>query len=189
MCNIAWCSFSWEAFAGILAGFLAVSGAVAVGLRQQKILENQTRVELLKVRVETFDKRWEVYEDVVAWLRDHWQSGESPTGTVESDFIRAIEKAKFLFRPAVPEQLEKWRRTMIKLHYAKGRLQQIAPGNKEWQKFENMVTDLSDEINSAAEEIGTLFGEEMLVSDHHLPLPSLSKILTSNDPTEPDETT
>jgi len=47
---IYWQAFSWEAFASILTGIAAVSGAVYIGHRQMKIKEQELRLSLLEER-------------------------------------------------------------------------------------------------------------------------------------------
>ena len=173
MCNIAWCSFTWEAFSGIFAGVFAVVGAVVVGLKQQKILEKQTTIERLNLRIETFDKRWEVYEDVVAWFREHWQTGDRPASDTESKYIRAIEKSKFLFRPEVSEQLDLWFKDMIRLRFFNQEIQRAGISEERHQEVNDEIERISAELLGAANKISKLFGEEMRLSDHHLTLPPI----------------
>lgn len=53
---------SWEAFATLLTGLVAIAAAYLVGLRQAKILERQAEIEAIKVRVELFDRRMKIVE-------------------------------------------------------------------------------------------------------------------------------
>ena len=44
MCSVAWCSFSWEAFATLTTGLLAVGGAIVIAKLQMHILTRQTEI-------------------------------------------------------------------------------------------------------------------------------------------------
>ena len=68
MCSIAWCSLTWEAFATLLTGGLAVGAATVVGVRQLAISRRQIALEEHKFRVDLFDERFAVYEFVRKWL-------------------------------------------------------------------------------------------------------------------------
>jgi len=119
MCSIAWCSFSWEAFATLFTGVAAVVGASIIGWRQSEIMakqtaiaERQAEIEKLSHRSEQFDRRLKVYETAVEWLREFWQHGEAAKDNdLRNRYVWAIETAKFLFRPEVSAAMEDWRKT------------------------------------------------------------------------------
>ncbi|MBI5941438.1 MAG: hypothetical protein HY859_13525 [Caulobacterales bacterium] len=54
--------FSWEAFATLVTGALAVGGAVWIHRRQTLILDRQVEIEALKTRIELFDRRMKIVE-------------------------------------------------------------------------------------------------------------------------------
>lgn len=92
MCDVIWCGFTWEAFAGLmaalaalLAGVLAVGAAIHVAQWQRKIAERQT--ELLAAQAEIahatlvnglFDRRVQVYRAVRKYLGTLVAEGEAP---------------------------------------------------------------------------------------------------------------
>lgn len=121
MCGVAWCSFTWEAFATLFTGVAAVVGATVIGWRQSQIMakqtaisEKQAEIEKLNHRSEQFDRRMKVYETAVEWLRHFWAHGSAATGDLHNRYIWAIETAKFLFRPEVSAAMENWRKAASK---------------------------------------------------------------------------
>lgn len=109
MCGIAWCGFSWEALATLLAAVIAVGGAAFVATRQVSILRNQVELERLKLRADLFDRRMAVYETTVRWFREIVAKDNVPTPELDREFIDATRRAVFLFRPEVSAKLNEWR--------------------------------------------------------------------------------
>jgi hypothetical protein len=156
MCNIAWCGFTWEAFATLMTGVLAVGAAMYVGHRQTKIMTEQTAIakgqvdlEHLKLRADLFDRRMQVYEATVRWLQDIWTNGNAPKGEAHTNYIWAMEKAKFLFRPAVADQMEEWFRMANKADLL-DKLEKL----EEAMPIRQQLWDLAKTVNG-------IFGDEM----------------------------
>lgn len=189
MCGIAWCDFSWDALATLLAGFaalvtgiLAVGAAVYVGklqhkimLKQQEILYHQTTIERLNLRTTTFDKRWEVYEATANWLSEWARTGQRPRGEVADKFRWALEKSKFLFRPSVSAKLNEWRVLQIRHHYISQKLESDRTTAAERETFEAKAIEIDKALSEAFTEIVTVFGQEMMLSESNAQLPDLPR--------------
>ncbi|MEP6869902.1 MAG: hypothetical protein ABJA20_15460 [Novosphingobium sp.] len=108
MCStgIAWCSFTWEAFATLAAGFMAVFAAFIVGLRQTQILMRQAAIQELAVRSELFDRRYENYETVRDFLQAALSLTSEPDQAARDKFFTAKREARFLFGPEVHDGLD-----------------------------------------------------------------------------------
>ncbi len=149
-------ALSWDAVATIVTGVLAVGAAVFVGLRQLRLMSEQTAIaarqvdlETLKLRSELFDRRMKVYDTTVKWLRHFWANGHAPADALREDYIWAIETAKFLFRPAVAQQMTHW-------------LRQASQHDRLlWGADPASSMPLAQELNDVAKTVNALFGEEM----------------------------
>lgn len=118
MCGIAWCSFSWEAFATLATGVLAVGGAVFVGLRQLKIAEKQVdiadrqteimsqqgKLADLEFRRGLFDRRMAVYDATLSYLNSLLLRMNDKE--INREFASALGRSQFLFQDAVHEALK-----------------------------------------------------------------------------------
>jgi hypothetical protein len=122
---------SWEAFATLLTGALAVGAAILVGLRQTDIQTKQVLIqnrladmEELKLREALFEARYQVYNASRRWLtatimggvppysfKDELPEGRQPLELKWADeFLDAVDRSAFLFRPSVGELLfEMWK--------------------------------------------------------------------------------
>lgn len=174
MCSVAWCSITWEAFATLVAGLVAVGGAIVIWFRQQTILEHQTTIERLKLRSDTFDRRWEIYQATVNWLREWFETGDRPAPEIDSAFVWAIEKSKFLFRPAVTSQLTEWHMMALNLQILNrqmsGRVDEV-----QRMALAAEAVNLAGQLESAFSIVGELFAQEMQLSDSEAQLPPLRK--------------
>lgn len=108
MCGVAWCNFSWEAFATLFTGIIAVAGVVWVSSRQSKIMQTQIELERLKLKAELFDRRLAVYVTTVEWFNEFFREGRTPNPTSTRALVEAERRAKFLFRPLVSEKMDEW---------------------------------------------------------------------------------
>lgn len=124
-CSIAWCAFSWEAFATLLTGMVAVFAAWSVGRRQvaiakqqTEILSRQTEIQHLTLRHELFDRRYEVYESTANFLSDILRSGARAETQLENEFKFAMGKSRLLFSPSVHENLREIYKRVWELYTA-----------------------------------------------------------------------
>lgn len=173
MCGVVWCSFSWEAFATIFTGLAAVGGAYLIARLQLRNMDHQTTVERLKLRRDTFELRWEVYRATADWLRAWFQEGDRPTGEVDSNFLWAIEKSKFLFRPEVARQLNAWHTDAVTIHALGRRMERV--DDAEVERLQARVVEAAARLEAAFSGIVPLFGEEMAISELNTTLPPLPK--------------
>jgi hypothetical protein len=108
---INWHAFSWEAFATLMTGILAVGAAFAVGRRQLSIQEKQASLQELELRSDLFDRRYAVYDNVRKFLLHIIRDAQYPSSEIERDFLMAMGEAKFLFGNKVQAALqEMWER-------------------------------------------------------------------------------
>lgn len=106
---IEWSDFSWEAFATLTTGALAVAGAIVVGLRQASIQQRQADIssrqvhlDELSLRNDLFDRRFVVYEATRRYLGDITRHADRPSDTqIEYNFVVAMDQSKFIFQEHV----------------------------------------------------------------------------------------
>jgi hypothetical protein len=140
MCDVLWChttaegaAMVWAALIGVAIGLATVFAAYRVGIRQALIMSDQTKIqkrqveiaehaldlELRKVNVDLFDKRFEVYEATRIFLSFMLTHGDAPGWNlnvegvtsedqlkIQTNFLAAIDRARFLFKTSVREGLE-----------------------------------------------------------------------------------
>jgi hypothetical protein len=180
---IYWDTFTWEAFATIFTGLVAVGGAAFVGLkqaaiarkqaeiseRQTMILGQQVGLDELKLRADLFDLRFPIYEATRAVLGavmtmtkqdDRWPK-------YELDFLVAKDQATFLFRPSVASDLQAvWGRicarqalqTVMAATYA--REGHYGEGNPD-RELEHSLW-LTERLTTLSD----LFGDELTITAH-----------------------
>lgn len=87
---------SWEAFATLVTGMLAVGAAVWVGLKQQNITAQQLENEKLALKLELFEKRYEFYDVLTRYIRaTRFRNGVSYA--LEKEFSAKSRKGLLLF--------------------------------------------------------------------------------------------
>lgn len=109
----------WQAWATLATGILAVSGAVAVGIKQNKItkrladsadrqisiLSRQVALEELTLRNEVFERRFKIYDATAEYLRQILQRADAPDAEVMQAFVLAVRECEFLFDPSVTRRM------------------------------------------------------------------------------------
>ncbi|MDX9974340.1 MAG: hypothetical protein RBU21_15250 [FCB group bacterium] len=167
MCEIAWCSFTWEAaatffggFAALFVGFAAVGGAIQVGARQAAIMEKQTEIaatqvelERLKLRSDLYDRRMEIYGATRDWFDAFLQSGHNPDGDRRQRFVDAVYTSEFLFRPEVSARLRQW--------YDLG----ITHAAHERANRDDDALAIAQQLIDASNTLHDLFGPDMRVGE------------------------
>lgn len=115
MCTgaIAWCDFTWEAFATLITGLSAVIGAIFIGFRQVEIQRHQTEIQLrqtrlqeAELRADLFDRRYRVFERAEKFLAEILRRGDDPSPETQAEFSVATGEARFLFGPDVTDGLD-----------------------------------------------------------------------------------
>lgn len=104
---------SLSAFATILAGFMAVGGAVFVGWQQAKILHEQNEIarrqieiSVQSLRANLFDRRYKIYCDVNNFLVTIIHTKNQPEQAIENAFLTSLNQSRLLFRPVVYNNLK-----------------------------------------------------------------------------------
>lgn len=169
MCAIALCEFSWEAFATILTGVLAVGAAAWVGRRQLEItsrqndiLDRQANFADLSLRHDLFERRYGVYGDVRDFLYSIVTNGAYPERDLEIKFFQAIGLSRFYFGEGVRDQLEAIRRKTADYALLKHEMDQTfarehhyGEGNPEKEK------ELFGRIYDQLQGLPDLFGDAL----------------------------
>lgn len=114
MCDsiIAWTEFSWEAFATLTGGILAVVAALAVGIRQTQISRDQTTILARQVhlaeleqKIALYDKRMEIFHSANDFLVEVLHHTGSPPPETRNDYLKCLNLSRFLFSPALFNKL------------------------------------------------------------------------------------
>lgn len=168
MCSVIWCGLTWEAFATLVTGLLAVASAAVIGgfqlrlfAQQSSILDRQVRLQELSVREALFDRRMEVYSAALEFLEAVLRSGEL---SFQGRFEEAMAKAAFLFRPEVHEGLEAALLTARGYSYARERRRTFPEG---WESGPTPQALIDEEKVAHARlmevyaNLQGLFGEEI----------------------------
>lgn len=109
-CPIAWCGFSWEAFATLATGLAAVTGAYRLGGRQIKILHRQTTLQESQFKIGIFERRMDIFRAVEQLIFGVVGVGGPASDEIEQDFLIAKQEARFLFSKDISEFLtEIWK--------------------------------------------------------------------------------
>tara|TARA_R110002051_G_scaffold75897_1_gene138388 strand:- start:12376 stop:12846 length:471 start_codon:yes stop_codon:yes gene_type:complete len=153
MCNVAWCSFSWEAFATLATGLLAVGAAVWIGLKQMSITRRQVALENIKLRSELYDRRMEIYGATREWFDAFLQAGHTPDGDRRQRFVDAVYTSEFLFRPEVSQRLRAWYDLGVR-HAMQERANQNEP-----------ALETAKQLIDASNTLHDLFGPDMRVGE------------------------
>lgn len=104
-CTIAWCSFSWEAFATLITGVAAVGAAIYIGRRQTEIQKKQADIQLQAIRANLFERRLENYETVRDLINSLLRNADEIDTGLQQQFFIAQREAQFLFSQKVYDGL------------------------------------------------------------------------------------
>jgi hypothetical protein len=142
--TIYWSEFSWEAFATLVTGVLAVGAASWVGWnqlqlqkRQTRLIENDLKIQLLERRTICVGDMREIYW---AWMRNAKLSDEEM-----HKFYKLMEQAQLLFPVRVTAKLDE---AVSATFWAKQHLRRAYDFNK------------SGESSKADERLEQSFAEE-----------------------------
>lgn len=184
---IDWQGFTWEAFVTLLTGLAAVVAAVIVGLRQAaiqreqvavaarqtKILDRQTALAELTLRHDLFEKRHDVYRVTKNLLIKAIQNGGwvSYNDSIRSDFLIAMDKATFLFRPSVKDDLQEIWEKVNEGTFIHEEMQSLYQREGHYgPDFPKQSYDISTWIAGRLPTLSDVFGNELKLSDHDIQL-------------------
>ncbi|SFK71710.1 hypothetical protein [Caulobacter sp. UNC279MFTsu5.1] len=98
-------SFTWEAFATLFTGLVAVAGAVVIGLRQTQILGRQVALAEMDQRIALFERRFKIYDDANLFLNHMIAFAGFPPKPIEDRFRASALEARLLFPSKVHDDL------------------------------------------------------------------------------------
>lgn len=187
---VDWAAFSWEAFATLLTGALAVGAAIWVGRRQfqimnrqieisskqTEILERQSGLDELALRADLFDRRWAVYDATSRYVQIVMDGGRAPTRDENAAYREAIAQAKYLFSPAAFDRISEIAVKMGELGHVQERLArlvaQLRPGTNPDEKWLAEMRFLEDQkrylvsyMMDAPHQLPHMFGDELRLTD------------------------
>lgn len=158
---IYWSTFTWEAFATVATGILAVAAAAWVGRRQADIAARQTDIlarqvalDELKLRTDLFDRRMVVYVATERLLARVLTEFDEKEREVERAFVLAMDQAGFLFRPAVKVELRAiYKKFRLYRATQKRLLAGLATADEEHEHF--------TWLSVKADHLSDVFGDEL----------------------------
>lgn len=175
---------TWEAFATLVTGALAVLGAFKIGMRQAAIQGRQVALQQLELRRLLFDQRLPVYRATTAWLSLIIETGSIPNkprslnlkgltqearsqvlerhSSIERGFVEALEMSRFVFSPHVFEALEELWMKGNQLHFHQ--ISQDADGKGRSAHIDAECHLLKWFVDRHA-NLAAVFGDELKVSD------------------------
>lgn len=170
---INWAAFTWDAFATLFTGILAVGAALFVGLRQVKIsdrqsriLEQQADIDALKYRSELFDRRLEVYDATARFLAAILQKAAEPEQEIIRSFLLARDSARFLFVDQVTVDLHKvWDDCCAFFAAKRASDANFAKTGSYGDSASELEYKQLNVINDRFQNLSDLFGDELKLSD------------------------
>jgi hypothetical protein len=197
-CDVFWCSTTaegaamvWAALIGVVIGLATVYAAYRVGVRQALIMNDQTKIqkrqaviaehaldlELRKVNVDLFDKRFEVYEATRKFLSFMLTHGNAPGWNLkvegvtaeaqmelQTEFYAAIDKARFLFVPKVREELEEilsWADTMHFQSWSDAEPKESETASQQQARQVNDYVAFRTKMSDRLANLVDIFGDEL----------------------------
>lgn len=160
---IEWSAFTWEAFATLATGVMAVGAAVWVGRRQLAIWERQNWLAEITLRHDLFERRMEVYDAVRVYLVKIMTEGRiSPELGADTPLLQAMSKSTFLFRPEVGGRLNHiWRQSMD-LRLVQRRMEISLMSNGDYSAEDIATEDgLLKWVGEQLSELPDIFGPEL----------------------------
>lgn len=94
-------------YSDLMKGAPTAIVALVIGLVAASIAYRQYRVARAKLKLDLFDKRYDIFLDTWTILSGVVSNGVQPTGGLSTPFNNLIPKAAFLFGPDVEEYLTK----------------------------------------------------------------------------------
>lgn len=177
---------SWEAFMTLLTGALAVGAALIVGMRQTDIQREQVAIqnrladlEELKLRQALFEARYQTYNSARMWLLATVQAGTPPYSVKDlkgetreaefrwaNDFLDALDRSRFLFRPAVRAELVKMHEAGQALLQADKALERDSSSHEQREKAANKHDEAFTYLSNLLVNFSDVFGDELKLTQH-----------------------
>jgi len=177
---------SWEAFATLLTGALAVGAALIVGLRQTDIQTKQVVIqhrladlEEMKLRQALFEARYQVYNASRKWLVATVKYGSPPYSAKDlagaqkvvemkwaDEFLDALDRSRFLFRPAVRDVLVKMWNAGEDIIQADRALERERTTQEQREKAADKHDEAFKYLSGLLGDFSDLFGDELVLTAH-----------------------
>lgn len=177
---------SWEAFATLITGALAVGAAIYVGRKQTDIQTKQVLIqnrladlEEFKLKQALFDARYAVYRSAQTWLTSTLLSKLPPfeAKTLEgakrevemgwaTNFYDAIDRSRFLFRSAVHDELFKMWKSGDQLRRSHEKLQDHSTTVAQRIAEEELRDKALAYLKGLNSNFSELFGDELVLTAH-----------------------
>ena len=144
-----------------------------IAARQTEILNEQAKLEGLRLRESLFDRRMDVYEPV-AWFLAHFvQRATRPPAERERAFLNALNRAQFLFRNQVSTDLKAIWTKACEFGALKAKMDHLfateghyGGGNPEKE------AELLLWFNAQLESLSDVFGDELRLGQSEEPQPA-----------------
>ena len=187
MPEIQWAEFTWQAFATLGAGAMAVGGALFIALRQMAIThrqadiaerqagiqdrqamiqDRQLQLQQINLKIQLYEKRLAIYEAAADFVLKLTTKRGMPDFETTKTFLYAAGKSRFLFLPKVHNGFsEMWVRAE--------RIQKLE-GKGEGRGLE-ATAELNDQLawfDEKSKSLADLFADELRLSDVSAPLGS-----------------
>ena len=171
---IYWDTMTWEAFVAMLA----VGAAALVGFRQVGIQRRQAEIEALTVRIALREERLKVYDATRRFIGNILTTGRVPgrqtlaasmaggdvaQPEVAIDFYDAMDRARFLFAPAV-------RATLVGIYELAMELGDIRASPDTFYEASDgrsrtRAQEIRDELSRIYGDVAGIFGNELMLTD------------------------
>lgn len=178
---------SWEAFATLLTGVLAVGAAIYVGTKQTQIQTKQVLIqnrladlEEFKLREALFEARYAVYNASRKWLVATLKYGRPPYPTKDleeaqrelehklaDEFLDALDRSRFLFPPGVRETLFKMWSAGEELTRSDRTLERESTSQEGREKAADKHDEAFKYLESLLPDFSKLFGDELILTAPH----------------------
>lgn len=169
----------------LLTGALAVGAALLVGMRQTEIQQKQVAIqnrladlEELKLREALFEARYQTYNSARMWLLATVQAGKPPySGNLKGEtkeaefkwageFLDALDRSRFLFRPSVRAELEKMYEAGQALLQADKVLEREGSSHEQRQKAADKHDEAFQYLSNLLVNFSEIFGDELILIAH-----------------------
>jgi hypothetical protein len=121
--NIHWEMFSWEAFATLMTGILAVGAASWVGWNQLQLQKRQTRLIENDLKIQLLDKRIVCVEQMRE-ISDSWSRNTSFSNEEWAKFYLLFRQAELLYPPRVTKKFDDTMKAIFRQKQNNNRSQQ-----------------------------------------------------------------
>lgn len=173
-------AFTWEAFATLATGGLAVMGAAWIGHKQVTITERQTditerqvgiaarqaRIEMLTLQAQMYDRRIAVYRAIQDYMGLQWSDKLTPDTEVSKNFYIALEGASFLFPEPVQQKIRTLHILIRKQFAVRREIYRIEKNNQvAGDEIQDRLDNYSDAIDQEFQDLTQMITRYMRIDE------------------------